>query len=103
MDVPIFANSLFNPFEMARLTDLLNYTTFNKGEVLAKLGQPARQNLYIVQEGKITVSTATGMMTILGAGDYFGDRLIQANDGAVSQETITAVEKTTCRVLTKSV
>jgi CRP-like cAMP-binding protein len=102
MGVPIFANSLFNPFEMARLTDLLNYTTFNKGEVLAKLGQPARQNLYIVQEGKITVSTATGMMTILGAGDYFGDRLIQANDGAVSQETITAVEKTTCRVLTKS-
>jgi CRP-like cAMP-binding protein len=102
MGVPIFANSLFNPFEMARLTDLLNYATFNKGEVLAKIGQPARQNLYIVQEGKITVSTATGVMTILGAGDYFGDRLIQASDGAVSQETITAVEKTTCRVLTKS-
>lgn len=102
MGVPIFANSQFQPFEMARLTDLLADVTFHQGEVLAEVGQPARRNLYIVTEGKITVANENGTITTLGTGDYFGDMLIQANEGAVSQQTITAVEETKCGVLTLS-
>ncbi len=102
MGVPIFANSRFQPYEMARLTDLLAEVTFHQGEVLAEAGQPARQNLYIIREGKITVANDNGIISNLGPGDYFGDKSIQAVDSAISHQTITAVEKTTCGVLTKS-
>ncbi|KAL3768596.1 hypothetical protein ACHAW5_001893 [Stephanodiscus triporus] len=102
MGVPIFANSLFQPYEMSRLTDLLAEVTFHQGEVLAELGQSARQNLYIIREGKITVANDNGIISTLGAGDYFGDKSIQADNAAISPQTITAVEKTICGVLTKS-
>ena len=102
MGVPIFANSRFQPYEMARLTDLLAEVTFHQGEVLALAGQPARQNLYIIREGKITVANDNGIISNLGPGDYFGDKSIEAVDSAISHQTITAVEKTTCGVLTKS-
>lgn len=102
MGVPIFANSRLQPYEMAKLTDLLAEVTFHQGEVLAEAGQPARQNLYIIREGKITVANDNGIISNLGPGDYFGDKSIQAVDSAISHQTITAVEKTTCGVLTKS-
>jgi len=102
MGVPIFANSQFQPYEMARLTDLVAEVTFHQGEVLAEEGQPAKQNLYIIREGKITVANENGMISSLGTGGYFGEKLIQAEGGAVSQQTITADEKTTCGVLTRS-
>jgi CRP-like cAMP-binding protein len=102
MGVPIFANSLFQPYEMSRLTDLLAEVTFHQGEVLAELGQSARQNLYIIREGKITVANDNGMISTLGAGDYFGDKSVQSDTAAISPQTITAVEKTICGVLTKS-
>lgn len=102
MGVPIFANSQFQPYEMQRLTDLITEVTFHQGEILAEEGQPAKQNLYILREGKITVANENGMISNLGPGDYFGEKLIQSGDGAVSQQTITAEERTTCGVLTKS-
>ena len=102
MGVPIFANSQFQPFEMARLADVVAEVTFLPKEVIAEEGQPAKQNLYIIREGKITVANENGMISALTPGDYFGDKLIQAEAGAVSQQTITAEEKTTCGVLTKS-
>merc|ERR1712216_597692 len=92
MGVPIFANSQFQPYEMARLTDLVAEVTFHQGEVLAEEGQPAKQNLYIIREGKITVANENGMISSLGTGGYFGEKLIQAEGGAVSQQTITADE-----------
>mmetsp|Transcript_38815 Transcript_38815/g.83622 ORF Transcript_38815/g.83622 Transcript_38815/m.83622 type:complete len:802 (-) Transcript_38815:378-2783(-) len=102
MGVPIFANSQFQPYEMARLTDLVTEVTFHQGELLAEEGQPAKQNLYIIREGKITVANENGMISKLSPGDYFGEKLIQADEGSVCQLTITADEKTTCGVLTKS-
>ena len=102
MGVPIFANSQFQPYEMSRLTDLVSEVTFLPGEVLAEEGQPSKQNLYIIREGKITVANENGMISNLAAGDYFGDKFIQAEAGAVSQQTITAEDKTICGVLTKS-
>lgn len=102
MGVPIFANSQFQPYEMSRLTDLVTEVTFLQGEVLAEEGQPAKQNLYIIRSGKVVVANENGMINNLTQGDYFGENLIQAEDGAVSLQTITAEEKTTCGVLTKS-
>lgn len=102
MGVPIFANSLFQPYEMARLTDLVTEVMFHQGEVLAEEGQPAKQNLYIIREGKITVANENGMISNLSPGDYFGDKLMQSEEGVICQQTITAEEKTTCGVLTKS-
>jgi len=102
MGVPIFANSQFQPYEMSRLTDLLAEVAFHKGEVLAEEGQPAKQNLYIIREGKVTVANENGMISTLTPGDYFGEKLIQSGDGAVSQQTITAEERVKCGVLTKA-
>jgi len=102
MGVPIFANSQFQPYEMSRMADLVSEVTFLPGEVLAEEGQPARQNLYIIREGKISVANENGVISAFSPGDYFGDKLIQAEPGAASQQTITAEEKTICGVLTKS-
>lgn len=101
MGVPIFANSQFHPFEMANLTDLITEVTFEEGESLAEEGQPPKKNLYIVREGKITVA-GDGTFSNMTPGDYFGEKFIQSNEAAVSQLTITAEEKTTCGVLSKS-
>jgi CRP-like cAMP-binding protein len=102
MGVPIFANSNFQPYEMSRLTDLVTEVTFQQGEVLAEEGQPAKQNLYIIRSGKIVVANENGMINNLTQGDYFGESLIVAEDGAVSQQTITAEVQTSCGVLTRS-
>mmetsp|Transcript_15174 Transcript_15174/g.22286 ORF Transcript_15174/g.22286 Transcript_15174/m.22286 type:complete len:803 (+) Transcript_15174:190-2598(+) len=102
MGVPIFAHSNFQPYEMARLTDLVTEVTFPKGEVLAEEGQPAKQNLYIIRSGRIVVAHDNGMINYLTQGDYFGENSIQEEDGAISHQTISAEEDTTCGVLTKS-
>ena len=102
MGVPIFANSQFQPFEMDKLTDLITEVTFDKGEAVAREGQPAKKNLYIVREGKITVANGNGTISNMAPGDYFGEKFIQSNEAAVSQQTVTAEEKTTCGVLSKS-
>uniref|UniRef100_A0A7S2H902 cGMP-dependent protein kinase n=1 Tax=Helicotheca tamesis TaxID=374047 RepID=A0A7S2H902_9STRA len=102
MGVPIFAHSQFQPYEMARLTDLVTEVTFQKGEVLAEEGQPAKQNLYIIRSGRIVVAHDNGMINYLTQGDYFGENSIQEEDGAISHQTVSAEEETTCGVLTKS-
>uniref|UniRef100_A0A7S1V2J1 cGMP-dependent protein kinase n=1 Tax=Grammatophora oceanica TaxID=210454 RepID=A0A7S1V2J1_9STRA len=102
MGVPIFANSHFQPYEMARLTDLVTEVTFKKGEVLAEEGKSTAQNLYIIREGRIVVANDNGVINTLIEGDYFGDKSIKEPDGDVSKQTITAQADTTCGVLTKS-
>jgi cAMP-dependent protein kinase regulator len=102
MGVPIFANSQFQPYEMARLAELVTEMTFGPGEKLAEEGQPAKQNLYIIRNGKIVIANENGMINNLTQGDYFGENLISAEDGALSPQTITAEVQTTCGVLSKS-
>jgi len=102
MGVPLFANSQFEPYEMSRLTDLVTEVNFLKGEVLAEEGQAAKQNLYIIRKGKITVVNENGMINTLSPGDYFGDKLIQGEDGAVCKQTITAEDASMCGMLTRS-
>ena len=102
MGVPIFANSHFQPHEMARLTDLVAEVTFRKGEVLSEEGKPINACLYIIRSGKITVANDNGLISFLQQGDYFGEKTLQAEEGSISHATVTAEEDTTCGVLTKS-
>lgn len=101
MGVPIFAHSHFQPFEMARLTDLVKEITFPAGEALAVEGQPSSQNLYIIRSGKVVVAKSSGIIHELNQGDYFGENMIKAPNGAISPETIKTVLDTTCGVLTR--
>ena len=102
MGVPIFANSHFQPHEMARLTDLVTEVVFKKGEVLAEEGKPINQCLYIIRNGKITVAHDNGLINYLQQGDYFGEKTLKVEEGSISHCTITAEEETSCGVLTKS-
>mmetsp|Transcript_27285 Transcript_27285/g.41270 ORF Transcript_27285/g.41270 Transcript_27285/m.41270 type:complete len:804 (+) Transcript_27285:136-2547(+) len=100
--VPIFANSHFQPYEMARLTDMVTEVRFQKGDVLAEEGKPAKQNLYIIRTGRIVVANDNGVINTLVEGDYFGDKSLKDPEGAVSKQTISAQADTTCGVLTRS-
>mmetsp|Transcript_15804 Transcript_15804/g.17671 ORF Transcript_15804/g.17671 Transcript_15804/m.17671 type:complete len:823 (+) Transcript_15804:160-2628(+) len=101
MGVPIFANSHFQPYEMARLTDLLKEVTFQKGEILAEEGKISPQNLYIIREGRIVVANDNGVINSLTTADYFGEKSMKEPLGSPSQDTVTAAESTTCGVLKK--
>jgi serine/threonine protein kinase len=102
MGVPIFANSFFQPFEMARLTDLLREVSFGPGQVLAETGKPSPQNLYIIHTGRVTVADNNGVISNLVEGDYFGDKTVREPIGVLSTQTIKAQSATSCGVLTRS-
>jgi len=102
MAVPLFANSQFEPHEMARLTELVEEVDFKQGDEIAVEGKATKKGLYIIRKGKITVVNENGMISTLSPGDYFGETLIKADGGAESKQTITAEEASTCGVLTQS-
>eukprot|EP00559_Dactyliosolen_fragilissimus_P008241 CAMPEP_0184858102 /NCGR_PEP_ID=MMETSP0580-20130426/3209_1 /TAXON_ID=1118495 /ORGANISM="Dactyliosolen fragilissimus" /LENGTH=807 /DNA_ID=CAMNT_0027354045 /DNA_START=336 /DNA_END=2759 /DNA_ORIENTATION=+ len=102
MGVPIFANSYFQPYEMTRLTDLVTEVAFLRGEVLAREGEPAKKNLYIIRTGQVVIANDNGMINDLGPGDYFGETSILDEDNTISHQTITIEEDTVCGVLTQS-
>ena len=99
--IPIFANSQFQPYEMARLTDLVTEVTFPKGEVLAEEGQPAKKILYLVRQGRVVIANDNGMINVLGPGDYFGETTLHEDQSPISHKTITTEEETVCGVLTQ--
>ena len=100
--VPIFANSGFQPYEMARLTDLVTEVHLHKGTLLAQEGHPAEKNLYIIRQGKIEIATDNGMINDLGPGDYFGETAIQEAENTISHQTITVKEDSVCGILTQA-
>ena len=99
--VPIFANSQFQPFEMARLTDLLIERSFPAGTVLAEEGKPHEQNLYIIREGRVVIANSNGIINTLMDADYFGENWLKDEPGSPSKQTITVQADTECGVLTR--
>jgi CRP-like cAMP-binding protein/tRNA A-37 threonylcarbamoyl transferase component Bud32 len=99
--VPIFAMSQFQPFEMARLTDLLIERSFPAGTVLAEEGKPHEQNLYIIREGRVVIATSNGIINTLMDADYFGENWLKDEPGSPSKQTITVQADTECGVLTR--
>jgi CRP-like cAMP-binding protein len=102
MGVPLFANSQFQPYEMARLTDQLQELTFPQGEVFAEEGKPPKQCLYIIRTGRVVVASSTGVIHTLVEADYFGDQTIKNDETALSANTITAATEVSCGVLTRA-
>jgi CRP-like cAMP-binding protein len=99
--VPIFAHSHFQPFEMARLTELLTERSFPAGSVLAEEGKPFEPNLYIIREGRVNISSSNGQINTLMDADYFGDSWLKEEAGSPSPFTITVQLDTECGVLTR--
>mmetsp|Transcript_7443 Transcript_7443/g.17843 ORF Transcript_7443/g.17843 Transcript_7443/m.17843 type:complete len:801 (+) Transcript_7443:78-2480(+) len=99
--VPVFANSQFQPFEMARLTDMLVERSFPAGTVLAEEGKPFEPNLYIIREGRVVVASSSGQINTLMDADYFGENWLKLEPGSPSQQTITVQADTECGVLTR--
>lgn len=101
LGVPIFANSKFQQFEMARLTDLVAEKTLAKGAVLAEQGKPLIQRLCVIRAGNVSVVNQDGMITTLRDADFFGDQFLKEPDGCLSTQTIKVREETKCGILTK--
>jgi len=99
--VPVFANSEFQPFEMTRLTELLSERTFPAGTILAEEGKPYEQNLYIIREGRIVVSSSKGQVNTLMDADYFGALWLKEPPGSPSPITVKIEADTDCGVLTR--
>jgi len=99
--VPVFANSQFQPFEMARLTDLVVERSFPAGTVLAEEGKPFEPNLYIIREGRVVIASSSGQVNTLMDADYFGENWLKLELGSPSKQTITVQADTECGVLTR--
>jgi len=102
MGIPIFANSEFSPHEMDTLTKKFKYTAFDAGDIIAKEGVPFKHRLYIIRKGKVNIVDKNGTMQHLHSGDYFGDAYLQTAEDKLSGQTISAVDRTICGILTKS-
>lgn len=101
LGVPIFSNSQFQPHELARLTDLIVETSFKPGTILAEIGKPLKQNLYIIRSGNVAVANEDGVINNLRDADYFGDKFLKEEDGFISKQTITVQTETQVGVLSK--
>jgi protein kinase A len=101
LGVPIFSNSQFQPHELARLTDMIVETTYQAGTILAEIGKPVNQNLYIIRSGSVAVAHEDGVINHLRDADYFGDQTMNLDEGVISKQTITVQTETSCGVLSR--
>jgi len=99
--VPLFATSNLQPFEMARLTELVTEFSYPKGKVLCESGMCSNHVLYIIRSGRLKVESG-GKVTVLNERDFTGEQSLLAKEGTISETTITVEETAICEVLTKA-
>lgn len=99
--VPIFQKSELLSVEYENLVAMIQEKTYSKGTKLMEAGKNAKQNLYIVKDGKLMITNAGGIF-FLGSGDYFGDKAVKAEGDYKSDETCICEEETTCWVLSRN-
>lgn len=100
--VPIFAKSELLSIEYEHLVAMITEKKYTKGTKLMEAGKNAEQNLWIVKDGRLMISSALGSIFFLGSGDYFGDKAVKAEGDYISDETCICEEDTTCWVLSRS-
>mmetsp|Transcript_16430 Transcript_16430/g.20519 ORF Transcript_16430/g.20519 Transcript_16430/m.20519 type:complete len:739 (+) Transcript_16430:257-2473(+) len=100
--VPLFAKSNLQPYEIARVTDLVAEMAFQPGEVILEVGRVVKPIFYIVRSGQIKVTTQDGGVKMLKERDYIGEEFLLAPEGSISNQSIVVLEETTCGVITKS-
>ena len=100
--VPIFAESQLLKVEYDHLESLMLEKKYSKGERLTEAGKPGDQNLWIVKEGKLLVTSSEGKIFFLGSGDYFGDKAVRHKDSKsayVGEDSCVCEEETVCWIL----
>ena len=100
--VPIFQKSELLSIEYEHLVAMIEEKTYPKGTQLMEAGKYAQENLYIVKDGKLMVTSSSGSIFFLGSGDYFGDKAVKAKGDYISDETCICEDETTCWVLNRN-
>jgi cAMP-dependent protein kinase regulator len=100
--VPIFAKSELLGIEYDHLVSMVKEKKYKKGTKLMEAGQPGQQNLFIVKEGKLLITSADGKIFVLGGGGYFGDKAVKEKGDFISEETCVCDEDTVAWVLQRS-
>jgi len=100
--VPIFQKSELLSIEYEHLVAMIEEKTYPKGTQLMEAGKNAQENLYIVKDGKLMVTSSSGSIFFLGSGDYFGDKAVKAKGEYISDETCICEDDTTCWVLNRN-
>lgn len=97
--IPIFAESDVNPSEMDLLTDKMQELCLKKGHHFDEVGKPHRQELVIIEHGRITVYDGNGedggKVFTLKNGDYYGDKHIRDYPPKESTLNVVCEENTT--------
>lgn len=99
--IPLFAGSKFTDREMDDIADVTREVCFRKGEKIYEIGKPSPQEMWIIQSGRVLILSKDEEIHNFLTGDYFGDKSIKAEPGAVSTDTAVVEEDTTCWVLSK--
>ena len=100
--VPIFQKSELLSIEYEHLVAMIEEKKYPKGTQLMEAGKNAQENLYIVKDGKLMVTSSSGSIFFLGSGDYFGDKAVKARGEYTSDETCICEDDTTCWVLSRN-
>lgn len=100
--IPLFAGAnKFTEVEMDAIADVTREVCFGKGQKIYEIGKPYPQDMWIIRHGRVLILNKDGDMHNLLTGDYFGDKSITSEDGAISKEDAIMEEDTTCWVLSK--
>lgn len=101
LGVQLFADSKFQPHELARLTELIREVTFAPGTYLAEAGKPFPHNLFIIRTGTVDMTKEDGTVKTLTQADYFGDKYLKEEEGFISPVSIVVNVETQCGVLSR--
>lgn len=74
---------------------------YKKGEIIMEEGKPIKPCLQIISKGRVTIVSNKGEINNLQNGGHFGEATLQMKTGDAGLATITAIEDTTCQILTK--
>lgn len=101
LSIPSFGDQYIESHEIDRFLDLMDEVTYKKGEIIMEEGKPTKPALQIIAKGRVTIVSNKGEINNLQNGGHFGEATLQMKTGEPGQATITAIEETTCQVLTK--
>lgn len=99
--MPVFDKSNIKDYEIGTLADLIDERPFKAGHQFFKEGSVIRYEdlaLYIVRDGKVSVSSSIGTVNQITQGGYFGDDNLRSSRDATVVADATAVAEENCTV-----
>lgn len=102
LSTPIFAKSHLEEFEISNLMNSFEKVKIRKNTFLTKIGGSTRHvGYYIIESGKVLITTDYGTITELSKGDHFGGHGLKDSEEQKSKLSIEILEDTTCYVIFK--